>query len=120
MSWPCALRSSTLWERGSGAASELPLAEGSASDSLSTSELSESDPEMLETSPEGERKRSRANINQLKTSQVAPRCSPQPQKYPIQHPTYHKGAVGWGGKCLGVWIPRCAQAGLGQKTPFPP
>lgn len=51
MSWPFALRSSTLWERGARGVSGLPLAEGSNSNSLLASELSESDPEMLETSP---------------------------------------------------------------------
>lgn len=84
MSWPFALRSSTLWERGTGGVSGLSLAGGSNSDSLLVSELSESDPEMLETSPARERKLSSGEGQGLtkglpKTLQVTPRASPQPQ-----------------------------------------
>lgn len=57
MSWPFAFRSSTLWERGIWGVQGLSLAEGSNSDSLLTSELSESDPEMLETSPARKKKK---------------------------------------------------------------
>lgn len=56
MSWPIALRNSTLWERRIWRVPGLLLAEGSNSDSLLESEFSESDPEMLETVPARERK----------------------------------------------------------------
>lgn len=56
MSCPLALRSSTLWERGSWGVPGLLLAGGCSSDSLLASELSESDPEMLEISPARKRR----------------------------------------------------------------
>lgn len=83
MSCPFALRSSTLWERGCWEVAELLLAGGGDSDSLLASELSESDPEMLEISPAGKRKwgngaRQRSTNSLPETLQVAPGTSPQP------------------------------------------
>lgn len=88
MSWPFALRNSTLWDREVWGVPGLLLAEGSNSDSLLASELSESDPEMLETSPARERKWSngigqRLSHSLSKTLQVAPKASPRPQDCPV-------------------------------------
>lgn len=81
MSCPLALHSSTLWERGSRGVPGLLLAGGCGSDSLLASELSESDPEMLEISPAGKMRWDSGAGQRLTNSlpkSLALRMCPQP------------------------------------------
>lgn len=88
----------------------LLLVEGSNSDSLLASELSESDPEMLEMSPARERKRSRANINQQLPQNFAGGSKGQlttPEMSCLIPYMSHRGCA-LGDRHLGLWIRRYA------------
>ena len=96
MSWPVALRSRTLWERGTWGVPVLSLAEGGTSDSLLASELSESDPEILDTSPARERKWSSAKINQQPPQNFAGGSKGQPTAPELSCPILHVSHEGCG------------------------